>query len=55
MPVSYNEARLRPVVFVDDVLAIGDDGYINDFKAKIGQKYKIRDSHYLLARLNTCR
>ena len=31
------------IVFVDDVLAIGDDGYINDFIAKIGQKYKIRD------------
>ena len=31
------------IVFVDDVLAIGDDDYINDFISKISKKYKIRD------------
>ena len=30
-------------MFVDNVLAIGDDDYINDFIAKISQKFKIRD------------
>ena len=31
------------IVFVDDVLAIGNDDYINDFISKISKKYKIRD------------
>ena len=35
--------KIYIIVFVDDVLAIGDDDYINDFISKISQKYKIRD------------
>jgi len=35
--------KIYIIVFVDDVLAIGDDDYINDFIAKISQKFKIRD------------
>ena len=31
------------VVFVDDVLAIGDDDFIDDFISKLSKKYKIRD------------
>ena len=35
--------KIYIIVFVDDVLAIGDDDYINDFISKISQKFKIRD------------
>ena len=31
------------IVFVDDILAIGDTEYINDFVKIIGKTYKIRD------------
>ena len=35
--------KIYIIVFVDDVLAVGDDDLINDFISKISQKYKIRD------------
>ena len=31
------------VVFVDDLLVIGDDSYINDFMTCVNKKFKIRD------------
>ena len=35
--------KLYIIVFVDDVLAVGDSDFINDFISKISKKYKIRD------------
>ena len=37
------DKKVYIVVFVDDLLVIGDDSYINDFMTCVNKKFKIRD------------